>query len=166
MLRHFGRKRKGYVVTHSFSSVALRRTVLQTATWSFPDASAYLRNELVELRNGLRKILLLFPAVDSIESSKHVYTWTFFSLFCFLFHVLYLYLVHILVVSPMENLFDFCICYHLLCRRGNIYFDVHFWLITPVHLLSRDGKVVEYVGKKGLRGVYFPRESAFSNFRY
>ena len=45
---------------NSFSSVA------QAATWSSRNASAKVSRELVEIWNGLRKGLVLFPAVDLI----------------------------------------------------------------------------------------------------
>ena len=61
----------------------------------------------------------------------------------------------------MEMSLIFCLCFHLLCRRGNNHFDVHFRRIGPVPLsLSKDGQVAVREGKNGWRGVYFPPESA------
>ena len=52
----------------SLFSVALRGAVLQAATWSYRNALAKMRNKLVEMRNGLGKSLVLFPAVDLIDA--------------------------------------------------------------------------------------------------
>ena len=35
----------------------------------------------------------------------------------------------------MQNLFDFCLCYCLLCRRGKKHFKIHFRLIRH-HIFS------------------------------
>ena len=65
----------------------------------------------------------------------------------------------------MENSFDLCLCYYLLCGRGNKHFDVHFPRIGAVLFLSKDGKDAVHERKNGRRGVYFPPESAFSLYR-
>ena len=68
VLFHFGRTRNGYVATDSFSSLALRRAVLNAATWSLRNAPAKVRRELVERWNGLGKNLVLLPTVDLIHA--------------------------------------------------------------------------------------------------
>ena len=40
----------------------------------------------------------------------------------------------------MEISLIFCLCFYLLCRRGNNHFDVQFRRIGPVLFLSKDGK--------------------------
>ena len=54
----------------------------------------------------------------------------------------------------------FCLCYYLLCQRGNNNFDVHFGRIGPYFFLSKDEKDAIREGRDGLKGVYFPPESA------
>ena len=60
----------------------------------------------------------------------------------------------------MEISLIFCLCFYLLCRRGNNHFDVHFRRIGPVLFLSKDGKVAVCEERNGRKGVYFPPESA------
>ena len=52
------------------------------------------------------------------------------------------------------------LCLHLLYRRGNNHFDVHFRRIELYFLLSKDGKDTVREGRKRRKGVYFPPESA------
>ena len=60
----------------------------------------------------------------------------------------------------MEISLIFCLCFYLLCRRGNNHLDVHLRRIGPVPLPSKDGKGVVREGRNGREGVYFPPESA------
>ena len=60
----------------------------------------------------------------------------------------------------MEISFIFCLCFYLLCRRGNDHFDVYFRRIGPVFFPSKDGKDAVSEGTNGQKGVYFPPESA------
>ena len=59
---------RGHPFCSSQFSVALQRAVLQAATWSVWNASATTRNQVVEMRNGLGKSLVLSPAVDLIDA--------------------------------------------------------------------------------------------------
>ena len=58
----------------------------------------------------------------------------------------------------------FCLCYCLLCPRGNNHFDVLFRRIGPVLFPSKDGDDAVYEGKNTRKGVYFPPKSAFFPF--
>ena len=60
----------------------------------------------------------------------------------------------------MEKSLTFCVCFYLLCRRGNNHFDVQFRQSGPYLFLSKDGKDAVRGGRKGRKGVYFPPESA------
>ena len=60
----------------------------------------------------------------------------------------------------MEMPLIFCLCFYLLCRRGNNHFDVHFRRIGPYFFLSKDGKDAVREGRNGRKGVYFLPESA------
>ena len=60
----------------------------------------------------------------------------------------------------MEMTLIFCLCFYLLCRRGNNHFDVHFRRIGPYSFLPKEGKDAVREGKNGRKGVYFPPESA------
>ena len=60
----------------------------------------------------------------------------------------------------MEITLIFCLCFYLLCRRGNNHSDVHFRRIGPYFFLSKDGTDAVREGRKGRKGVYFPPESA------
>ena len=55
----------------------------------------------------------------------------------------------------------FCLCYYVLCRRGNNHFDVHFRQIGPVPFLSKDGKDAVHEGRDGRRGVSCPPDGIF-----
>ena len=66
----------------------------------------------------------------------------------------------IIFIPCMEMTLIFCLCYYLLCRRGNNHFDVHFRRIGPYFFLSKDGKDAVREGRNGWKGVYFPPESA------
>ena len=48
-----------------------------------------------------------------------------------------------------------CLCYYLLCRRGNKHFDIHFQLIRHVFFPSKDGKDAVCKGGNGGKVVYF-----------
>ena len=60
----------------------------------------------------------------------------------------------------MEISLIFCLCFYLLCRRGNNHFDVHLRRIGSVLFPSKDGKDAVPEGRNGRKGVYFPPESA------
>ena len=60
----------------------------------------------------------------------------------------------------MEVPLIICLCFYLLCRRGNNHFDVNFRRIGPYFCLSKDGKDAVREGRNGRKGVYFPPESA------
>ena len=47
----------------------------------------------------------------------------------------------------------FCLCFYLLCRRGNNHFDAHFSRIGPVLFPSKDGK--DAVVKEEMDGELF-----------
>ena len=84
MLCHFDQTRSSYVANFfSFFAVALRRALLQATTLPFRNALAKMRNQVLELRNGLGRSLVLFPKVDLTDALKllkciHV----FFTLLC------------------------------------------------------------------------------------
>ena len=68
MLCHFGRTANGYVATRV---ILLSSTAESSATSGYvvvPERSAKVRRELVETWNGLRKSLVLFPAVYLIDA--------------------------------------------------------------------------------------------------
>ena len=50
------------------------------------------------------------------------------------------------------------------CRRGKKHFDVLLRRIRTVHFLSKDGKGASYDGRDGWKIVFFPPESAYSDF--
>ena len=60
----------------------------------------------------------------------------------------------------MEITVIFCLCFCLLCWRGNNHFYFQFRWIEPYFFLSKDGKDVVREGRNGRKGVYFPPESA------
>ena len=79
----------------------------------------------------------------------------------FLFHTLDYFFTCIIVFIPcMKTSLIFCLCFYLLCRRGNNHFDVLFRRIGPYFFLSKDGKDAVREGRNGRKGVYFPPESA------
>ena len=47
----------------------------------------------------------------------------------------------------MEDVFRYCLCYFLMCRRGNNNFDICFRRIGPVLFPSKGGKEVVRGGK-------------------
>ena len=71
------------------------------------------------------------------------------------------FLICIIVFIPcMEITSIFCLCFYLLCRRGNNHFDVHLRRIGLYFFLSADGKDTVQEGINGRKGVYYPPESA------
>ena len=60
----------------------------------------------------------------------------------------------------MEISLIICLCFYLLCWRGNNHFDVHFRRIGSYFFLSKEGKDAVSEGRYGRRGVHFPPESA------
>ena len=60
----------------------------------------------------------------------------------------------------MEIHLIFCLCFHLLCRRGNNHFDVHFRRMGRVPFLSKDRKDAVREGRNGWKGkVFISRQS-------
>ena len=83
------------------------------------------------------------------------------SIINFIFPYFQLFYQCILKFFPrMQKYLIFCLCFYLLCRRGNNHFDVHFRRIGPVFFLLKDRKVAVRKGRNGRKGVYFPPESA------
>ena len=75
------------------------------------------------------------------------------------FHTLEFSFTCIIVFFPcIEIPLIFCLCFYLLCRRGNNHFDVHFGRIGPYFFLSKDGKDAVREGRSGRKGV-FSRQS-------
>ena len=70
---HFGRARNGHVATHF---ILLSRTAESSATSGYvvvPERLGQMGNQLVEIRNGLEKNIVLFPTVDLIDAiCKHI----------------------------------------------------------------------------------------------
>ena len=87
-----------------------------------------MQNRVVEMRKGLRKSLVLFPAVDYsmqyVNICQHELIYHFFIL-CILL-ILRAFFSNFLL---WKNYWIFCFCYKVFCRCGNNHFDVHFWRI-------------------------------------
>ena len=75
-------------------------------------------------------------------------------------HFLFILSVFLSIFPLMEIPLIFGLCHYLWCPHGNNHSDVHFRLIGPVPLLSKDGKEAVREGGNGWRSVYFPPESA------
>ena len=60
----------------------------------------------------------------------------------------------------MEISLIFCLCFYLLCRRGNNHFDVPLRRIGPYSFLWKDGKDAVREERNRRKDVYFPPESA------
>ena len=117
-----------------------------------------MRPELVETWDGLGNTRSLFQTVVLIDAAcNHE---SFYNVHL-IFPYFKIFSDCIIVFIPcMEKTLIFCFCYYLLCRRGNNHFDVHFRRIGPFFFLSKDGKDAVPEGRNGLKGVYFPPESA------
>ena len=127
---------------------ALLQAVLQANTEPF-------RNGLVETRNRTEKTSRNHSTGP--KRSKHgFWSWSmnFCTILCNQTNYYYYYF------PILEICLTFCLCYHLLRRRGNRQFDVHFWRARFVLFPSKDGKDAAYEGRIGWKGVYFPPESA------
>ena len=55
----------------------------------------------------------------------------------------------------MEIPLIFCLCFYLLCRRGNNHFDVRLRRIGPYFFLSKDGKDAVREGRNGRERCLF-----------
>ena len=158
MLFHFGRTRNVYAATRI---ILLSSTAGSSTTSGYvaaTNAPAKVRRELVETWNGLGNRPSLFPTVELINAAcKH----ELFSIMNFYFFdtLKYLFNCVMVFISCMEISLIFCLCFYLLCRRGNNHFDVLFRRIGPVLFLSKDGKVAVRERRSGRKGVYFPPES-------
>ena len=117
-----------------------------------------MRPELVETWNGLGNTPSLFQTVVLIDAAcnheSFILETSFFPYFRLFFDCI------IVFIPCMEIPLIFCLCFYLLCRRGNNHFDVHFRRIRPYVFLSQDGTDAVREGRKGRKGVYFPPESA------
>ena len=108
--------------------------------------------------NGLGYTPSMFQTVVLFDEAwNHEY----FSIINFIFPYFKLFFNCIIVFIPcMEISLIFCLCFYILCRRGNNHFDVHFQRIGPYLFLSKDGKDPVREGRNGRKGVYLPPESA------
>ena len=93
-----------------------------------------------------------------MQHAKHE-TFSFYKLY-FFYTVNYFFRCFLVYFSLTEICLIFCLRFYLLCRRKNIYFDVHFRRIGPVFFPSKDRKDAVREGRNGRKGVYFPPESA------
>ena len=140
--------------------------MLQAATWSFGNASIKMRNKLVEMRNGLKKSLVLFPAVDLIDAiSEQVNTCKhelYPSFIFILFYVFYLILVYFSLICSDGKSFWFFVYGNIDCVHAGITTSMSISDgFDPYFFLSKDGKDAVYGKIKGRRGVYFRPESVF-----
>ena len=117
-----------------------------------------MRPELVETWNGLGKTPSLFQTVVLIDAAcnhESLCNLNFnFPYFRIVFQLYYS------IIPCMEIPLIFCLCFYLLCRRGNNHFDVLFRRIGPYFFLSKDWKDAVREGRNGRKGVYFSTESA------
>ena len=98
--------------------------MLQTATWPPRNAPAKVRPELVETWNGLGNTPSLFQTVVLIAVACNHES---FYIIHLIFPNFKLFSDCIFVFLPcMQITLIFCLCFYLLCRRGNNHFDVHF----------------------------------------
>ena len=112
----------------------------------------------METWNGLGNTPSLFQTVVLIDAACNHESF-------YIIHLIFPYFKFfsdcIIVFIPcMEIPLIFCLCFSLLCRRGNNHFDVHFRRIGPYFFLSKDGKDAVREGRNERKGVYFPPESA------
>ena len=117
-----------------------------------------MRPELVETWNGLAKTPSLFQTVVLIDAACNHESFYNINLISLYFRLIFTCIV--VFIPCMEILLINCLCFYLLCRRGNNHFDVHFRQIGPYFFLSKDGKDAVREGRNGRKGVYFPPESA------
>ena len=52
-------------------------------------------------------------------------------------------------------------CYKMRCQRKNKHFEVRFWRIRSLPFPSKDRNTASHEWRNGLKGVFFPPESAF-----
>ena len=169
-LCHFARTRSDYVATHFIllsSTVEPWRAVLQAALCSFRNASAKMINGLVEMRNGLEKNLVLFPAVDLIDPiCKHMWTWTL-SIIITYFILFNLFIIGAFSVISSYGKSFWSFVYVIYCVGAGITTLISISDgLDPYLFLSKDGKDAIYEKRNGRRGVYFPPELEFFLYRY
>ena len=117
-----------------------------------------MRPELVETWNGLRNTPSLFQTVVLIDAACNHKSFYIINLISPYFKSIFKFII--VFIPCMETPLIFCLCFYLLCRRGNKHSDVHFRRIGPYLFLSKDGKDAVREGGNGRKGVYFPPESA------
>ena len=117
-----------------------------------------MRPELVQTWNGLGNTPSLYQTVLSIDAACNQESFYVINLFSPYFRLFFTCII--LFIPCMEKPLIICLCFYLICRRGNNHFDVHFQRIGPYFLLSKGGKDAVREGRNGRKGVYFPPESA------
>ena len=158
MLFHYGRTRNVYVAT---------RIILFSSTAESSATSGYIvatersgQSEEWASRNVKRNKPSLFPTVVLIDvACNHEFS----SIINFIFPYFKLSFHCIPVTFPcMEISLIFCLCFHLLCRRGNNHFDVHFRRIGPVLFSVERWKRCGPWRKKWMERCLFPARVGIS----
>ena len=88
-----------------------------------------MRPELVETWNGLGNTPSLFKTLVSINAACNHESFYIINLISPYIKLFFKY--NIVFIPCMEILLIICLCLHLLGRRGNNHFDVHFRRIGP-----------------------------------
>ena len=138
MLFHFGQTWNVYVATRI---ILLSSTAESSAASGYVpsrNAPAKVRRELVEMCNGLGSKPSLFQTVVLIDVACNHESFGIINFFSHIFDQFFNCIVVFIPCMEMSSIF--CLCFYLLCRRGNNHFDVHFRRIGPVLFLSKGGK--------------------------
>ena len=144
---HFGQTPNGYVANYF---ILLSSTAARSATGGYVVVPEQLgQNEELAGSNKERtktkpnfvpKVVLIDAVVfPSMWVCLFLILFVYFTEFCCLFNTFLLW----------KNSLIFCLCYYLLCWRGNKHFVVHFRRIRPVHFPSNDRKDAVCKGRKG-----------------
>ena len=152
----FAQTRNGYVATHF---VLLSSTAESSATSGYvvvAERFGKIKNQLAKVINGLEKAWYWsqrwIEAMQYKNRCEHDF-YPFFDEFCFLYFSFIGAFFSIFRLWKISLIF--CLCYSLLCRRGNSYFDILFWRIKPVLFAAERWKGRGLWKKKWTEGFFF-----------
>ena len=140
--------------------------MLKASTELFWNGLWETRNWGVEMRNGLKSLLVPDQFRPQFRHSKSAFNVAHLNMKVWLFIILILF--HPLTFRNLFQLWKVslicCLYYYSFCWRGSKHFDVNFWSFRPVKFPSKHKKEAANEGRGGCDGVYFPPESAIILF--
>ena len=162
-LSYFGRTRTCYVATHF---IPLSSTAKSSATRGYvvvPEIFGQKAEPANRNEERTRKKLSFVPSSGFEQCRTYTnvnmnFSIIFISCLCFFRFNAFLSSFFFWRIPLI-----FCLCLFLLCRCGNVHFDIHFYWIRPARCLGESWKRRVLLKDKGRKGFFFPARIGVSS---